>query len=72
MSRINMFIFRPLHILICNAAVLSPTWQQTKDNIELTFGVNHVGHHFLVKLLQDCLIKSAPARVVVTSFESHR
>ncbi|CAB3982943.1 WW domain-containing oxidoreductase [Paramuricea clavata] len=62
----------PLHILICNAAVLSPSWQQTKDNIELTFGVNHVGHHYLVKLLQDCLIKSAPARVVVTSSESHR
>ncbi|XP_028410103.1 WW domain-containing oxidoreductase-like [Dendronephthya gigantea] len=62
----------PLHILICNAAVFSSSWQQTKDNIELTFGVNHVGHHYLVKLLQDYLIKSAPSRVIVTSSESHR
>ena len=62
----------PLHILICNAAVLTPSWDQTEDGIEKTFGINHVGHFYLVKLLQDCLCDSAPARVVVVASESHR
>ncbi|XP_068722141.1 WW domain-containing oxidoreductase-like isoform X1 [Montipora capricornis] len=62
----------PLHVLICNAAVFGMAWKKTSDGVESTFGVNHLGHFYLVKLLQDVLCSSAPARVVVLSSESHR
>ncbi|RMX45186.1 hypothetical protein pdam_00022662 [Pocillopora damicornis] len=62
----------PLHILICNAAVFGLSWSKTEDGIESTFGVNHLGHFYLVKLIEDILCSSSPARVVVLSSESHR
>lgn len=62
----------PLHILICNAAVFGLAWTKTEDGIESTFGVNHLGHFYLVKLLEGILCSSSPARVVVLSSESHR
>ncbi|KAM7444816.1 hypothetical protein ABFA07_006610 [Porites harrisoni] len=62
----------PLHILICNAAVFSSSWKKTEDGVESTFGVNHLGHFYLVQLLRDILCSSSPARVVVLSSESHR
>jgi len=62
----------PLHVLICNAAVFGLAWKKTEDGIESTFGVNHLGHFYLVQLLEDILCSSAPARVVVLSSESHR
>lgn len=62
----------PLDILICNAAVFGLSWSKTEDGIESTFGVNHLGHFYLVKLIEDILCLSSPARVVVLSSESHR
>ena len=62
----------PLHILICNAAVFGLSWSKSEDGIESTFGVNHLGHFYLVKLIEDILSSSSPARVVVLSSESHR
>lgn len=62
----------PLHILVCNAAVFGLSWIKTEDGIESTFGVNHLGHFYLVKLIEDILCSSSPARVVVLSSESHR
>ncbi|XP_043937522.1 WW domain-containing oxidoreductase-like [Protopterus annectens] len=62
----------PLHILICNAATFAQPWQMTEDGFEYTFQVNHLGHFYLVQLLQDVLQRSAPSRVVVVSSESHR
>ncbi|KAM9063184.1 WW domain-containing oxidoreductase isoform X2 [Sarcophilus harrisii] len=61
-----------LHVLVCNAAVFALPWSLTKDHLETTFQVNHLGHFYLVQLLQDLLCRSAPARVVVVSSESHR
>ncbi|XP_007471758.1 PREDICTED: WW domain-containing oxidoreductase-like [Lipotes vexillifer] len=61
-----------LHVLVCNAAVFALPWSLTKDGLETTFQVNHLGHFCLVQLLQDVLCRSAPARVVVVSSESHR
>ncbi|KAJ1073620.1 hypothetical protein K5549_021481, partial [Capra hircus] len=61
-----------LHVLVCNAAVFGLPWTLTKDGLETTFQVNHLGHFYLVQLLQDVLCRSAPARVVVVSSESHR
>ncbi|KAA0724154.1 WW domain-containing oxidoreductase [Triplophysa tibetana] len=62
----------PLHILVCNAAVCTQPWSRTEDGLESTFQICHLGHFYLVKLLQDVLRCSAPARVVVVSSESHR
>lgn len=65
-------LIRPLHILILNAAVLYLPHSLTEDGIEQTFQVNHLAQFYLTKLLQDKLIGSAPARVIVVSSESHR
>ncbi|XP_010078484.1 PREDICTED: WW domain-containing oxidoreductase [Pterocles gutturalis] len=62
----------PLHILVCNAAVFGAPWCLTEDDLETTFQVNHLGHFYLVQLLEDVLRRSSPARVVVVSSESHR
>ncbi|ERE79059.1 WW domain-containing oxidoreductase [Cricetulus griseus] len=63
---------RSLHVLVCNAGTFALPWTLTKDGLETTFQVNHLGHFYLVQLLQDVLCRSAPARVVVVSSESHR
>ncbi|XP_035192304.1 WW domain-containing oxidoreductase isoform X2 [Oxyura jamaicensis] len=62
----------PLHILICNAATFGAPWCLTEDGLESTFQVNHLGHFYLVQLLEDVLRSSSPSRVVVVSSESHR
>ncbi|KAH9499101.1 hypothetical protein Btru_006692 [Bulinus truncatus] len=62
----------PLHILVLNAGVFGIGFSLTGDNLETTFQVNHLSHFYLTKLLVNTLMKSAPARVVVVSSESHR
>ncbi|MBN3278410.1 WWOX oxidoreductase, partial [Polyodon spathula] len=62
----------PLHMLICNAALLAQPWHLTEDGLESTFQVCHLRHFYLVQLLQEVLRRSAPARVIVVSSESHR
>ncbi|RWS11075.1 WW domain-containing oxidoreductase-like isoform X1 [Dinothrombium tinctorium] len=62
----------PIHILVLNAAVFALPHATTEDGIEKTFQVNYLSHFYLVKLLRQTLIKSAPCRVVVVSSESHR
>lgn len=59
-------------MLICNAAMFGAPWSLTEDDLESTFQVNHLGHFYLVQLLEDVLHRSSPARVVVVSSESHR
>ncbi|XP_038626510.1 WW domain-containing oxidoreductase [Tachyglossus aculeatus] len=61
-----------LHVLICNAATFALPWTITEDGLESTFQVNHLGHFYLVQLLQDVMCTSSPARVVMVSSESHR
>ncbi|KAJ8041755.1 WW domain-containing oxidoreductase [Holothuria leucospilota] len=61
----------PVDMLICNAAVFGVPWQLTEDGFETTFQVNHLGHFYLIKLLEETLIQSAPSRVVVVASESH-
>lgn len=67
-----LFFWRPLHILVCNAAVCTQPWSRTEDGLESTFQICHLGHFYLVQLLQDVLRCSAPARVMMVSSESHR
>jgi len=69
----------PLHLLVLNAGVMKSPGSQfvgrnftygfelTREGFEMHIGVNHVAHFYLVELLQDVLVGSAPSRVVVIS-----
>ncbi|MFX4294816.1 SDR family oxidoreductase [Streptomyces bohaiensis] len=58
---------RPIHILVNNAAVMTPpTRHTTVDGFELQFGTNHLGHVALVAGILPLLIAGA-ARVTTQS-----
>lgn len=60
----------PLHAVVCNAGLqLVSGLQKSTDGVEMTFGVNHLGHFALVDGLVGQL--AAPARVVVVSSGTH-
>ncbi|MCB9546988.1 MAG: SDR family NAD(P)-dependent oxidoreductase [Myxococcales bacterium] len=63
-----------LHLCVANAG-LAGFRGLTPSGFELCFGVNHVGHYLLVRLLEPALRQAArpeePARVVVVSSDSH-
>jgi len=58
---------RPIHLLINNAGVMLPVRRTTLDGHEAHFGINHLGHFLLTRLLESRLRESAPARVVMVS-----
>lgn len=60
-----------MHVLVNNAGVMRCPKMQTKDGIELQFGVNHLGHFLLTNLLLDLLKHSSPSRVVNVSSLAH-
>jgi NAD(P)-dependent dehydrogenase (short-subunit alcohol dehydrogenase family) len=59
----------PLRAIVCNAGLQMVDTSYTADGIEMTFGVNHLGHFALVQGLRDQLV--APARVVVVASGTH-
>lgn len=62
---------RPLHLLVNNAG-LGGQRGLGRDGLELTFGVNHMGHFLLTQLLRERLVASAPARVVTVASRAHQ
>lgn len=60
----------PLHLLINNAG-LAGARGFTKSGFELAFGVNHVGHFLLTRLLLDRMKASTPARIVTVASKAH-
>ncbi|XP_050225164.1 short-chain dehydrogenase TIC 32, chloroplastic-like isoform X2 [Mercurialis annua] len=67
----------PLNILINNAGVMATPFMLSKDNIELQFATNHIGHFLLTSLLLDTMKKTSRAsnkegRIVNVSSEAHR
>ena len=58
---------RPLHLLINNAGVMLPNRRETQDGFEAHFGINHLGHFLLTRLLHEPLRAAGGARVVCVS-----
>jgi retinol dehydrogenase-12 len=61
---------QPLHLLVNNAGVAGRKGQTTQG-FELAFGVTHLGHFLLTRLLLDQLRAGAPARVITVSSAAH-
>jgi NAD(P)-dependent dehydrogenase (short-subunit alcohol dehydrogenase family) len=61
-----------LDVLIDNAGLVLTSRRVTEDGYETTFQVNHLGHFLLTELLQDRLVASAPARVIVVTSDAHK
>ncbi len=59
-----------IDVLVNNAGVAGIRGT-TEDGFELAFGVNHLGHFLWTVLLEDCLVASAPARVVIVASDAH-
>ena len=63
--------FPRLDVLVNNAGLTMRTRATTKDGLEMTFGVNHVGTALLTRELLPVLERSAPSRIVVVSSGLH-
>ena len=61
----------PLHVLVCNAGVLTLRPHLSQDGFELQFAVNHLAHFLLTNLLLDKLKASGGARVVIVASRAH-
>lgn len=53
-----------LHSLVLNAGIMHTPYGLTADGIEQQFGVNHLAHFYLSKLLTPALQKAQPSTVV--------
>ncbi|KAF4355184.1 hypothetical protein CsatB_025925 [Cannabis sativa] len=67
----------PLNLLINNAGVMATPFMLSKDNIELQFATNHLGHFLLTNLLLETMKKTVlesgrEGRIVILSSEAHR
>lgn len=60
-----------LDILINNAGFVSPKRNLTKDGIEETFAVNHLGYFLLTNLLIEKIKKSDSGRIINVSSAGH-
>jgi NAD(P)-dependent dehydrogenase (short-subunit alcohol dehydrogenase family) len=65
--------FERLDVLINNAGIMSlPEWEPTAQGIEKQFGVDHLGHFYLTRLLLPLLVKSGKSRVVCVASRAHQ
>ncbi|XP_073064310.1 short-chain dehydrogenase TIC 32, chloroplastic-like [Primulina eburnea] len=67
----------PLNILINNAGVMATPFTLSKDNIELQFATNHVGHFLLTDLMLETMKRTASessreGRIVNVSSRRHK
>ncbi|XP_010529609.1 PREDICTED: short-chain dehydrogenase TIC 32, chloroplastic-like isoform X2 [Tarenaya hassleriana] len=67
---------RPLNILINNAGIMACPFMLSKDNVELQFATNHLGHFLLTNLLLDTMKNTSresrrEGRIVNVSSDAH-
>jgi NAD(P)-dependent dehydrogenase (short-subunit alcohol dehydrogenase family) len=60
-----------LHVLINNAGTWEKERRLSKDDIEITFAVNHLAPFLMTNLLLDIMKKSTPARIISVSSGLH-
>jgi NAD(P)-dependent dehydrogenase (short-subunit alcohol dehydrogenase family) len=61
-----------LHVLVNNAGAMYPSYRETADGYEATFGVNHLAPFLLTNLLLGALGAGAPSRVINLASGAHR
>jgi retinol dehydrogenase 12 len=61
-----------LDVLINNAGAVFSSRQVSADGYEMTMALNHLNYFYLTQLLQDALLKSAPARIINVSSDAHK
>ncbi|KAJ7140259.1 oxidoreductase [Mycena crocata] len=61
-----------LDILMCNAGVFDVPPALTEDGYEVMFGINHMAHALLIKLLLPTLLLTLDARIVILASEAFR
>ncbi|KAI9161010.1 hypothetical protein LWI28_013596 [Acer negundo] len=66
----------PLNLIINNAAAATP-FMLSKDNIEMQFATNHLGHFLLINLLMETMKKTTKesgkeGRIVIVSSDAHK
>ncbi|WP_439482697.1 SDR family NAD(P)-dependent oxidoreductase [Cyclobacterium plantarum] len=59
-------------VLINNAGGIFPEKTTTKDQLELTFSANHLGHFLLTLQLMPLLTHNSGARIINVSSEAHK
>ncbi len=64
--------YSKLDILVCNAGVITLDRRETKDELELQFGVNHIGHFLLTTSLLPLIQTAGNARIVVVGSGAHK
>lgn len=64
--------YNQLDVLVNNAGATFAERQQSRDGIEMTFALNHLGYFLLTNLLIDLLDNSAPARIINVSSSLHK
>jgi NAD(P)-dependent dehydrogenase (short-subunit alcohol dehydrogenase family) len=65
--------YSQLHVLMNNAGVMAPVKRElTKQNYEVQFGANHLGHFLLTGLLLDVLKNTPNSRIAVQSSLVHK
>ena len=61
-----------LDVLVNNAGAIMFRREETRDGIEMTFGLNHLNYFLLTHELLNLLKASAPARIVSVASIAHR
>ncbi len=61
----------PVLAVLVNNAGVAGFRGRTIDGYELAFGVNHLGHYLLTRLLLPSLLHSPPARIINVASQAH-
>ena len=64
--------YSKLDLLINNAGIMVPPLMRTKENFEIQFGVNHLGHFHLTNLLLPTITGTENSRIVTLSSLAHQ